>query len=218
VLFVSFNYDSLLEEAIENCTMKEFNSISDYIDTEKNEIFLLKPHGSCNWIREISPGRNFALPFDNHDGDHISKCVYKSVTDYQDFFGRLEKEITLKNMLPNINQGGNNKSIYLPQILIPFKDKDDFVMPEEHTNFLENNLENIEDILIIGWKGTEAKFQEMLSKKLTEKKLRLSVVCNNDLTIIESFKGFTPYSINSTHSTFCQLAKSMANESHFFSM
>ena len=45
--FVTFNYDRLLEYAVQDVYGKRFRDIDDYISSP--ELHLYKPHGSVNW-------------------------------------------------------------------------------------------------------------------------------------------------------------------------
>ena len=53
VLIVSFNYDLLLEEALNTFLRYSFVTVEDYVDIKTRKILLFKPHGSCNWFRSI---------------------------------------------------------------------------------------------------------------------------------------------------------------------
>jgi hypothetical protein len=50
VLFVSLNYDLLLEAALERYDGHEFATVDSYVSDQKKWI-LIKPHGSVNWAR-----------------------------------------------------------------------------------------------------------------------------------------------------------------------
>ena len=63
-----------------------------------------------------------------------------------------------------------------PQLLIPLKDKDDFILPQSHQKCLIDNISKVTEILIIGWKGTEYKFQELLKKNIGNKKVKVKCV------------------------------------------
>jgi hypothetical protein len=77
--------------------------------------------------------------------------------------------------LENDLEDSNEIRHYIPQLLVPLKNKDDFKLPPSHLDYLNTNLPYVNDIMIIGWKGTEAKFQELLKNKLQSKKVNVFV-------------------------------------------
>jgi hypothetical protein len=85
---------------------------------------------------------------------------------------------------------------YYPQLLIPLKTKDDFILPEKHKQVLIECMKNVDDILIIGWKGTEAFFNKQLSGCLGDKKVSITVVNIGDHDIREQLSNFK---INATY-------------------
>src|SRR5207244_836965 len=55
IAVVTFNYDTLLEDAAQATLLLEFGSLSNYVDaTRKWQFFKL--HGSANWAQEIDRG------------------------------------------------------------------------------------------------------------------------------------------------------------------
>jgi len=186
VLLVSFNYDTLLEKSLETALGLEYSKIEDYIDSRRS-IYLLKPHGSCNWLREFS---NFPYSF-GHDIKNLffSRIMYQHITSYGAIFQNLKQEIIIKDNPSFTNNDNFKNSTYLPQLLIPYTDKDEFVMPLSHRQTLEENLESIGEILIIGWKGTERIFQELLRKKLGTKTVKVTIVNNGDQTVINELNA-----------------------------
>jgi hypothetical protein len=57
---VSYNYDCIVDQAIES-RYGAINSIEEYLANESKPISLLKPHGSCDWVRPIETKFNHLL-------------------------------------------------------------------------------------------------------------------------------------------------------------
>lgn len=164
VMFVSFNYDTLLENSLNKLYFgdgRKFD-IADYI---KFPVKIIKPHGSCNWVKRFD--RKFAVP----GSLSVSRYLFQSKTSLREITQNLEDEIlcvenpVVEKYFGEINQIWN----CFPQILIPLKDKDDFILPKTHLEYLQNNIDKTSEILIIGWKGTEAKFQHLLKTSISSK-------------------------------------------------
>jgi RNA-binding protein YhbY len=213
VLITSFNYDTLLEQSINSVLSYEYNSIEDYIDHQR-KIILFKPYGSWNWIREFNI--NF-LAYSKTHNQLFSTQIYSKKSTYADLFRQLNEEIVIRSSL-NLTNNNSQQVEFLPQLLIPFTDKDDFVMPSSHRNFLRANLSNIEEILIIGWKGTEQVFKELLKTHIGEKPIRITVANKKDDTIEKVFSDIIPNAEWNFQNTFSDYIKFCSqSKDHFFS-
>ena len=213
VLITSFNYDTLLEQSIEAGLGYSYKSINDYIDGTK-KLLLFKPHGSCNWVRNFN---DYMSSFSDKTNKFFSENLYRQTTSYADIFKQLEEEIKIVKNPSLANNDGQNPR-FLPQLLIPFTDKDEFIMPKNHRTHLEKNLENIDEILIIGWKGTENVFKELLNSKIGDKKITVTVANKNDKSIEELFHKNKSNIQWNYQDTFTELMKNcITTKDNFFS-
>lgn len=213
VLITSFNYDTLLEQSISSVLGYKYNNINDYIDTQR-KIILFKPHGSWNWIREFN--FNFLSSSKIHN-QFFSTQIYDKKSTYADLFEHLSSEILIKPSL-NLTNNDNKHPEFLPQLLIPFTDKDDFVMPSNHRNFLGANLTNIQEILIIGWKGTEQVFKDLLKTHIGERQIKITVANKKDDTIEKIFSDIVPNAEWNFQNTFSEyMGFCSQSKDHFFS-
>ncbi len=224
IAIVSFNYDTLIEEALVNQARYHFNSLNDYIDYENKHILLFKPHGSWNWVKRFKSDitnphtRNRILGVSD-----FAKEIYQKRMYHHQLTELLEDNISIYNKPNNVLPGQIYKEFsHLPQLLIPYKEKDEYIMPEGHENYMNYFLRDIEDILIVGWKGAEIKFQELLKNKLNNKKISVNIV-NNDSgdSIVDLFKTISPSTTYYNHKTFSDYIKNLndpKNHSHFFSI
>src|SRR5258705_2738838 len=128
VIFISFNYDLLLEQAVERVTLRKIKNIDDYIN---GHIKIFKPHGSCNWFRLISQA-----------AAHLNTGVaVLSLSDYLlnniDKYSLIKPQLDEQILLGNWNEAdifvdGNVKKYKMPQIAVPLLSKTDFLMPSNH--------------------------------------------------------------------------------------
>jgi RNA-binding protein YhbY len=198
VVFVTFNYDVLLDWALEGTCDYSYKTVDDYVDTSNKNILLFKPHGSCNWGRKFARGFSNdveALRKKHNKLNSLAEYLYNGKFDVPTVTDALEENISIHSVPmvnPNLKTEMEPEEWIFPHILLPYKDKDEFVMPENHTYQLRSMLHDIEEILIIGWKGTEAAFQEILKNSLGDKKIKISVVTEKSEDIRETYKTIFP--------------------------
>lgn len=182
VLFVTFNYDTLLEKSFEKILGKPIKDIRDYI---RYPIKIIKPHGSCNWVKRISVGENagpinmkgiLKFLYDETNMNSVLNTIDSSNEDYVIFDSRIIEYRIDKNFV-------------FPQLLIPLKHKDDFILPVDHKEVLEKALGKVDDILIIGWKANEQSFHKLMQEKIYSNSLKVKIVCGNDKTITSRLYG-----------------------------
>jgi hypothetical protein len=181
VIFTSFNYDTLLEQSLALVMNYDYKKIDDYISYD-NDILLFKPHGSCNWARVTKS----ATSINTIDTTLVSKNLFSNKINYSQIFETLNKDISIIPIELIKKRLDNNFNAY-PQLLVPFTDKDEFVMPKKHTEVLEDKLKNINEIIIIGWKGTEAEYLNLLMKNLPNSDIKITSVNANDETVTKVF-------------------------------
>ena len=73
---------------------------------------------------------------------------------------------------------------YFPSLLLPYRDKDEFVMPCQHQVRLELVLPHIEELVLIGWKGNENLFNTKLRDKADS--LKRIVIANPDAESVKA--------------------------------
>lgn len=181
IAFVSFNYDTVLDHYISEFFSTSFNSMTDYVNFNHNPFFLFKPHGSCNW------GWKFCDEFIKSTSTNIPDFLYKNQTSFTDlYFNHLGshnemiyqpswgREIQLseneigkytvnKNKIEVIH---TNPEHFYPSLLIPYKDKDQMIMPYYHFDLMQWYFNQMEDLYLIGWKGNEASFNTLLKNHI----------------------------------------------------
>jgi SIR2-like protein len=142
VAFVTFNYDTLLERAIESDTIRQFPDVSSYaMPTERWNVFKL--HGSLGWSRRVQPPAD--LP--------VRRI-------------RRENLIALAPSLRPVDEWSKSAGAFgqsaIPALAVPFESKQDFECPSSHVDQLQSDLGGVDRILSIGWRATDEPFLEML--------------------------------------------------------
>src|SRR5882724_8032071 len=142
---VTFNYDTMVEQAMDLVLGCKFRSFSEYIS--QDNFALIKLHGSIDWGLEIA----------------------EQVSGPQDIIHRVDKLTvtqTYRRVLrpPMVLESG---PIGLPALSIPVENKDEFNCPPEHVEELERCIPDVTKIITIGWRATEAEFLKKLKAPFT---------------------------------------------------
>jgi hypothetical protein len=156
VCLVTFNYDLLIEHALDFMRIA-IHSLSDYISHPRYK--LIKAHGSINWGREVrSPVIDFA------------KSRIEELEFADEFVWTGEHDM---GRLPN--QG---MSVF-PALAIPLVTKLDFECPKAHQEVLRECIPAVSKLLVIGWRGAEKHFVELLSNLDRNRKIPGLVVAGD---------------------------------------
>lgn len=155
ICLVTFNYDTLLEQAVEHVE-REIRTIEDYT---RSVFQVFKLHGSVNWGRYV----DLELPLNtNVEGESTLDYIIERVSDLSFSDDFVVWRDPRQMMMPNDGR------LWLPAIAIPVEKKSDFECPESMLNRLRALLPKVTKGLIIGWRGTEEHFFAMLKEHLTQ--------------------------------------------------
>lgn len=143
VVYVTFNYDWMLEEAMRIRFGFKFQKVDDYL---RHDHTIIKIHGSANWMQQTD--------IETVEG------VGLGIEDLLDAAHRLKR-------LDNFVMGGPGSYQYdlrgvVPAIAIPAEPKAEFVAPQTHLDFLIQALPSTRGILSIGWRGADRHFVELM--------------------------------------------------------
>jgi hypothetical protein len=156
VCLVTFNYDTLLENALGALSADHrIDRMEDYMD--RPTLFrVFKPHGSINWAQMVEneiPGNiNVEAP----------TTVLRYLIDHAEAL-RITNEFAL---CPPGAMGVVNRMPAFPAIAIPVEKKNQFACPQTHLDRLAEVLTEVSKILMIGWRATEAHFLTLLKQHL----------------------------------------------------
>lgn len=168
VCLVSFNYDLLLDRAVfpsENTQPLERHF-------EGHAMFkVFKPHGSVDWARftagpkgtkyvEASHRPGFFEPPPSQGPRLAPQNLIEQAPNLSDEYVRANA--TDAHQIYNYNWP------IVPAIAIPVQTKTEnfFEWPDSHRKYLEELLPDVKKILIIGWRGKEAHFLNLLQENL----------------------------------------------------
>lgn len=154
----TFNYDLLLDYAFAGVFSRPLNRIEDYVSDDT--LLLLKIHGSVNWGRVVAGWPTVSLgtmPFLQEDESErirkelISKAEGLTVTEHFSVMDELLTPFEEAHQAP----------LY-PALAVPFATKNSFECPRLHQRELERALQEVDRIIVVGWRGNEAHFLKLL--------------------------------------------------------
>jgi hypothetical protein len=152
VCFVTFNYDTLLEDALEKIDVR-FHNIDAYASVANYKVFKL--HGSTDWKRWIRK---------------VSTTMRANGQPTEEELIRGAPEVGDDAVITKVSEGlpAAEREIYyqLPALAIPTLSKSSFVCPSEHVSALRECVSRVDKIAIVGWRAGEAQFLKMLAEGL----------------------------------------------------
>ena len=177
VCFVTFNYDTLLEEAFSSLS-KPFSSLDDYVSGDYK---IIKLHGSVNWARELTGSNPTTM------GNQIA-AANESVSMAEKL--QVNERFHIADLNPLRNDGWicafmdvpskPARQRVFPAIAIPFVNKTNFECPAEHQKVLKECISRTDKLLIIGWKGAEVNFINLLFEGLSKDVPKMMVSRNRE--------------------------------------
>lgn len=165
VFFVTFNYDTLIENALHAADV-QFAKIGDYVQNPKYK--LVKLHGSIDWWLWIP---KLATKLSDNKQPEDSEIIYNApIVGERAVFER-------KNVAAKIPM--NEIFFHLPALAIPTTRKQEFVCPDGHVQALKECVPRVTKIAVIGWRATEQHFLDMLTDGL-KNAVSVIAVCGNE--------------------------------------
>lgn len=166
VSLVTFNYDTLLEDAMAQRGHK-IAAFEDYVGGE-GVFRMFKLHGSINWAREADYGLPSGL------NPAYGTDVLQHLVEHADHI-HISERFVFGN--PTVNSRDVNRP-WFPAIAIPVERKSQFECPPIILNELKEVLPRVTSILVIGWRATEEHFLNLLDEYLRPH-VRIFVVAEN---------------------------------------
>ncbi|WP_310961292.1 SIR2 family protein [Nocardioides terrisoli] len=182
--FVTFNYDRLLEFAVQDVYGLRFGDIDDYVSSAA--VHLYKPHGSVNWSQAARLNPNIGLEVqDAEDVLHMLIERAPSLEWLPDAFRVDEPDDGDPYRHPQ------SQTYWLPALAIPARSKASFSCPRSHLDSLAKDLNKVTTVVTIGWRGRERHFLDLLAEHLRAD-ARLFVVAENESSAMETVDELWP--------------------------
>lgn len=168
VCLVTFNYDTMLDEAFAaSVRTLPISALSDYITQPVYK--LIKVHGSVNWAREVETPAIADLA-----GLNTWQTAYKLIDRASEL--KLRSAYRLVSTYP-IGKSDDNLAIF-PAIAVPVQKKQAFECPDEHLAMLRTSMGQVTKLLIVGWRGNDQHFVELL-RGLPPQQISVMIVAEN---------------------------------------
>lgn len=175
VQLVTFNYDTLLEDAAKRVLPDwDFDDMGAYV--QRVDWGLLKLHGSINWSRvlEHPPSQGSAM--------NTSRAISAAAQ-----FADTSLPLTMRNATTVQMDAG--PQVYLPGIAVPMANKTAFECESVQVEAFRSTIPEIEHLLICGWRGAEAHAVEILSEIRPGYRLGIVTGGRSDLAEIQGNLG-----------------------------
>jgi len=163
-VLVSFNYDTLLEDALESTIGLKINGMSGYLSSD---YLVAKLHGSINWVhRVIGP----AIDLNGMETEIASRIIDKAPQL------DVNPSIDLASHYP-LARWGNDALI--PALSVPVATKSVYECPPEQQQALTDALPDVDKVLVIGWKAGEKRFLESMAERM-KRNVRIMIVSSSE--------------------------------------
>ena len=147
VRIVTFNYDTLLEDAWNKAGLRTLTTIDDYV--AGTEFRLFKLHGSTSWFRPTG------ISFKNDMGPYK---YYVSLREH------LQPQAEYTHKLSNGKEYLKSAAV-VPAIALPFEVKKEFECPSLHVDQLMSEIQHVRKVLVVGWRASEQAFVRLWADK-----------------------------------------------------
>lgn len=155
ILYITFNYDTLLEEGLTSYLTRPFESAAKYLHHDRA---VIKVHGSDNWGQEVR--RTDGVELTGTGPNTIIEAAEDGLEQLPGF-----------HVLADINQVQMPNGAYVaPAVAIPIAAKDgtSWACPPDHLERMRQDLAEAWSVLVMGWKGQEPHFVQELKERLPE--------------------------------------------------
>ncbi len=167
IAFVSFNYDTLLDRAVEDVLGISLQTIERYVSDKRFRLF--KPHGSVNWVRALNDKGTLPVGLTWADTE-------REITNLAGSTSGLELSDTY-TVIEEPAVGTIAGRIVVPALTIPVLEKRDFEFPQEHQDALKEWVPDALWVLIVGWRASEKNFMQLWGSTPRFTQPRVLAIC-----------------------------------------
>ena len=150
VCLVTFNYDTMLEQALPAVGVK-IAEMEDYVTQHYK---LIKLHGSVSWGRQVVSPVNMKVMNEWAVANEL-------ITNAKDL--RMTDEYRMVTSRPI---GKSDELPLIPALAIPVVNKQEYECPKLHLEVLNSCLPQITKLLVVGWRANETHFLQRLANGL----------------------------------------------------
>jgi len=153
VVLVTFNYDTMIEQAMERTIGIQMRQMDDYLASPDYK--LCKLHGSVNWGRLCT---TYVAARDPHtvQVELIRRAAELTFGDVFEILANPNRLIT-----SNLSMTGYDRQALFPAIGIPVEEETSFECPDAQVQTVTSAIPDVTRLLIIGWRGTERRFLDL---------------------------------------------------------
>jgi hypothetical protein len=158
VCLVTFNYDTLLEDALPSVNV-DLQRMSDYI---AGDYPVFKLHGSVNWGRVVNTSLNVT---ENLGSIKVAQAVIEKAPELNitEVYELVKGNPTGLSSNPSIISG---RRALFPALAIPMQNKFEYECPKDHQQLLKDLLPHVSKVLVVGWRAAENQFLQTLKTTL----------------------------------------------------
>ena len=159
VLLVTFNYDTMLERAIEQELAYAFADMGSYV--ARSDLKVFKLHGSVDW---------------GHRGpaDSLELTGAPGVIEHA-----AEVEISDTFEIKRDWNSGRGGDLWVPALAVPVGRKAMFECPAAHLEVLRDLLPSVNRLLVIGWAAMEDHFLNMFHERVSPQLQGFVIACGD---------------------------------------
>lgn len=166
VLYLTLNYDLLFDKALHSHPGTQFNindeSIAKYIPRDEKWSYI-KLHGSVDWGKKIkteqvkNPGRSLGSLIDNINqlGDSLEQALDDKIL--------IGKSYDIGDS--GLKYNPTDFDLTYPVLGVPVDGDSKACCDPNHTEYLQNYLNECQDFLVIGFSGIDKDVLDLLDKK-----------------------------------------------------
>jgi hypothetical protein len=168
---VTFNYDSLLEQAFPDPHFT-ITKLSDYVVTHYK---MIKLHGSVNWGHEV---KNQIPNLERMTDLRIATELINNASDLdlgESFYIIPAPPQELVTQYPKPQ---------FPALTIPIENKSEYECPSQHWQMMEAALPQVTDMILVGWRASERNFLQSLADNIPND-TRIMVVSSDEKRALE---------------------------------
>ena len=149
----------------------------------------MKLHGSVDWGYKVKT----VLPIVQESNGHVWQIASEVIRRYAEL--AISADVEKVDERPPKPQSG---SAYVPALAIPVDTKSQFVCPPDHLAFLIESVPKVRSILIVGWRGMEASFADLLKQHLG-REVSILAVCGGAQAGQQTIERIRAEGIGSNH-------------------